>query len=173
LLKTKRLLLIPFNDAHFQALLVHDMKRLSQLLDIVTPDTWTTFEDAKEAIPFFYDMYKNNDGDTRFGSYFVILENEKRLIGTGGFKGHPDIVGYVEIGYEIDKNYQNQGYATELVNGLIYFTFGEGYQKIIAHTLPENNASGIVLKKNGFKFKSIVCDPEDGMLWKYELKKAK
>ncbi len=169
MLKTKRLKIVPFNDAHFNALLKHDMKQLARLLGIIKPDTWTTFDDAKEAIPFFYESYQKNNGDNRFGSYFVILENEKRLIGTGGFKGNPNEVGFVEIGYEIDANYQNQGFATELVAAFIRFTFQEGFHNMIAHTLPVNNASNSVLKKNGFKFKNIICDPDDGMLWRFEL----
>ena len=44
-------------------------------------------------------------------------------------------------------------------------------RRIVAHTLPERNTSTTVLEKNGFKKLGEVNDPEDGLLWKWELEK--
>lgn len=43
--------------------------------------------------------------------------------------------------------------------------------KIKAHTLPSENPSVKVLHKCGFQFISEVIDPEDGLIWKWELRR--
>lgn len=39
---------------------------------------------------------------------------------------------------------------------------------VCAHTLPENNASGRVLAKNGFAKLGEVVELEDGLVWRWE-----
>lgn len=39
-----------------------------------------------------------------------------------------------------------------------------------AHTLPEHNASTKVLAKCGFKFIEEITHPEDGLIWRWELR---
>ena len=43
-------------------------------------------------------------------------------------------------------------------------------QVIRAHTLPERSASSRVLEKNGFARIGAGEDPEDGMVWRWELR---
>ena len=82
--------------------------------------------------------------------------------------------GTVEIGYEITPVYRNQGLATEMTMGLIKNAFKDNRVKsIIAHTLGQENPSTKVLKKCGFKKIEEINDPEEGNIWKWELKKKK
>jgi RimJ/RimL family protein N-acetyltransferase len=39
---------------------------------------------------------------------------------------------------------------------------------VIAHTLPEENASNRALRRNGFRLAGEVEDPEDGRVWRWE-----
>jgi ribosomal-protein-alanine N-acetyltransferase len=41
-------------------------------------------------------------------------------------------------------------------------------RRVIAHTLPEPNASTRVLTKAGMRFVAEVWDPEDGRVWRWE-----
>jgi RimJ/RimL family protein N-acetyltransferase len=43
-------------------------------------------------------------------------------------------------------------------------------RKIIAHTLPETSASTRVLEKVGMTYVGEVIDPEDGRVWRWELR---
>ncbi len=54
MIETARLRLIPFDDAHFQALFQNDLYLLGHLLDVKTPKIWTTYSDAVDVLPFFY-----------------------------------------------------------------------------------------------------------------------
>jgi hypothetical protein len=69
----------------------------------------------------------------------------KNIVGTCAFKGPPGD-GIVEIA-------QNSG----------------GVREVIAHTLPEENASTKILRDNRFSFVGDVVDPDDGKVWLWKL----
>lgn len=92
------------------------------------------------------------------------------VIGSCAYKGPPDADGIVEIAYGVNPAYQGRGYATEAAKALVEFAFSSGQVRLIrAHTRPEPNASTRVLMKCGFEFVGDVMDPEDGLVWRWEL----
>ena len=168
MIETSRLRLIRWNEAHFQAIFEENLIKLGELLDVETPRAWTTFADMADALPFFYDSFKENGN--YWGSFFIIHKADRRLLGTCGYKGAPNDEGKVEIGYEIEAHYRQQGLATEVAQGLIDFALKhEEVKKIIAHTLAHENPSVSVLKKLGFQFVEALIDPDDGDIWKWVL----
>lgn len=172
MIETPRLRLIPLDDAHFQALFQHDMYLLGQLLDVKTPEIWTTFDDALEALPFFYESYKLNGTD--WASYFITHRTDKMLLGTCGFKGRPNLEGMVEIGYEMHENYRLQGLTTEAAQALVNFAFNSADVKLVrAHTISfSDNPSVSILKKLGFELVGLFNDPDDGEIWRWEILKT-
>ncbi len=90
-------------------------------------------------------------------------------VGSCAFKGPPTSDGVVEIAYGIDPDHQRNGYATEAATALVAFAFASGQVRlVIAHTLPEANASARVLTKCGFRHVGEVVDPDDGLVWRWE-----
>ncbi len=78
----------------------------------------------------------------------------------------------MEIGYEVIPAYRGIGLATEIAACLVDNAFNlPEVNHIIAHTLPEENASGKVLKKCGFVLDQEIIDPEDGLVWQWKLVK--
>jgi RimJ/RimL family protein N-acetyltransferase len=98
-------------------------------------------------------------------SYAVRREGE--LVGLGGFKGPLDATGAVEIGYLTFIPFEGQGIAGQVVDRLCGIAGGEGATAVLAHTLPEENASNRALKSNDFSFDGEVIDPEDGPVWRW------
>lgn len=93
------------------------------------------------------------------------------VVGSCGYKGPPDADQMVEIAYGIQPEFQGLGYATESARALSTFAFRSGQVRIVrAHTLPEENASTRVLTKCGFERVGEVVDPEDGLVWRWELR---
>lgn len=168
MVETPRLRLMRWDDAHFQAIFEDNLVKLGELLDVETPTAWTTFDDMKDAMPFFYNSFKENGN--YWGSFFTIHKEDRRLLGTCGFKGGPDEEAAVEIGYEIEASYRQQGLASEAAKGLIDFAFQHSeVKKVIAHTLAHENPSVSVLKKLGFQFVKELNDPDDGDIWQWIL----
>jgi RimJ/RimL family protein N-acetyltransferase len=101
---------------------------------------------------------------------FAIVESaEGVVIGLCGYKGPPSQDATVEIAYGLAPAYQGHGYATEAAQELVARAFASGLvRRVIAHTLPELNASTRVLSRCGFARLGEVIDPEDGSVWRWE-----
>lgn len=168
MIETPRLKLIPFDDAIFQALFENDMLLLGQLLDVKTPKIWTTYDDALDVLPFFYESFRMNGTD--WASYFTTHRLDKVLLGTCGFKGAPDTEGVVEIGYEMHEDYRLQGLTTEAAQALVDFAFNSPLVAMVrAHTISfTDNPSVSILKKLGFELIGLFNDPDDGEIWRWE-----
>ena len=106
---------------------------------------------------------------------FAVIDRESNLvIGSVGFKGAPGPDGVVEIAYGIVPGLQRRGYATEAAAAGLQFAFANpSVRLVIAHTHPGSSASKRVLEKNGFSYIGDVEDPEDGLVCRFELARAR
>ena len=100
-------------------------------------------------------------------------EPRHALVGSGIFKGAPNGMSTVEIGYGVARRYWNQGYATIAAGLLVAEAFATGeVESVIAHAAVENYASQRVLQKNGFVQIGELYDFQDGLLLRYERRKV-
>ncbi|MEM7316147.1 MAG: GNAT family N-acetyltransferase, partial [Planctomycetota bacterium] len=96
------------------------------------------------------------------------LLDDDSVVGRCGFKA-PPADGMVEIAYGVEPDYEGRGFATECAAAMTdYALEQDGVLRVWAHTLPEENASGSVLKKCGFTKVGEVVDPDDGPVWRWE-----
>ena len=80
--------------------------------------------------------------------YDWAIELEGKMIGTCGFSSFDLDNNSAEIGYVLNRNYWNKGYATECARAVMKFGFEElGLWRITARFMPENTDSERVLKK--------------------------
>jgi RimJ/RimL family protein N-acetyltransferase len=143
---------------------------LARKINVTVPDNWTEF--GVSALKYSLDRLTESEEERNWWTYFPIHKQDNKLIGSGGYKGSPTNEGTVELGYEIAPGYRNQGLATEMTKGLIENAFRDKRVKsIIAHTLGNENPSTKVLQKCGFEKVAEMMDPEDGPIWKWELKR--
>ena len=90
------------------------------------------------------------------------LKDSKSVIGGACFKGQPNEKGEVEIGYGIDEEYQNYGYATEAIGALIDMAKqNTGVKKILFEIEHDNYPSLRVAQKLNAEFIYAV----DHMKW--------
>ncbi len=113
-------------------------------------------------------------GDPWTLSFSMELRITGEQVGTCAFKAPPDADGAVEIAYGIDEAERGKGYASEGAAALAEFAYArENVQLVLAHTKESDGASARVLEKCGFKCISKVIDPEDGLVYRWELHRAK
>ena len=87
-----------------------------------------------------------------FTNWEIILKSINTSIGGIGFADYPNENGEAEIGYMIDANHQNKGYATEALETLVDWAFMHDFIKaIIIHTYADNLPSRRLLHKYGFE----------------------
>jgi [ribosomal protein S5]-alanine N-acetyltransferase len=91
-----------------------------------------------------------------------------RVGGLGRFKGAPK-EGIVELGYAIAPDRRGRGLATAAAEAMVAEAFDDPeVSAVIAHTLPERNASNRVLEKVGFHLDGEAA--EDGeRVWRFRM----
>lgn len=99
--------------------------------------------------------------------WIIIAKNEQCIIGGLCFHGEPDENGNAEIGYGINEAFQNFGYMSETVSGLIRWSKMQKILKtLVAETDVSNLSSIRVLKKCGFRLKT---SNETSRIYNYEI----
>jgi len=169
-IETKHLLLIPC-DIEILKDAIAGKDRLAKKLNVTVSDNYSEF--GTGPLQYSLDKIMESEDEKGWWTYFPIYKAENKLIGTGGYKGSPTPEGLVELGYEIAPEYRNRGLASEMTHGLIKNAFRDSRVKlIIAHTLAEANPSTRVLTKCGFIKAAEINDPDDGLIWRWELKRT-
>jgi len=104
-----------------------------------------------------------------WGAYLATDSNSGEVIGTCAFTDAPGPSGTVEIAYFTFPLFEGRGYATAMAAELLAVAdSSEPKCPIIAHTLPEQNASTRVLEKNGFRRVGEATDPDVGAVWRWQ-----
>ena len=117
-------------------------------------------------------MHGSAVADPWIHGFSLVHRESDAVVGQAGFKAPPDPGGVVEIAYGITPEHQGKGYATEAAQALVAYALASGRVRVVrAHTLPQPNASTRVLTKCGFRHMGEVTDPEDGLVWRWELVK--
>ncbi len=112
---------------------------------------------------------EQNGIEPPWGGYLALDPDSRVVLGTCAFKGPPNAAGEVEIAYFTFPGGEGQGIATAMARALCVIASREPrVVRLLAHTLPERNASGSVLTRLGFRHAADVVDPEDGPVWRWE-----
>ena len=101
---------------------------------------------------------------------WIVLKENREVIGSTSFHGAPDASGMMEIGLGIENQYQNQGYAKEALLGMWRWVLTFSEVTTLRYTVsPENLPSIAVIKYFGFEYKGQQIDEEDGPEDIYEM----
>jgi len=124
--------------------------------------------DSDEVIKFILQMNRYFDQSYGIMGIKCIFLHDHTLIGVIPIFPYFDKQSklYLEIGIVINKNYHNQGFATEALNGLISYYFKicflpNVYKGFYSQTRNDNIACQHVLSKVGFNFYDVIdveCD---------------
>lgn len=122
--------------------------------------------DCRDSIMMTIDFYKKVGFNIPWICYYAQLDG--RLVGCAGYKGKP-VNGRIEIAYGVFRQYMNKRIGTQIAATLVELSLRTDPSIIItAKTLPEENYSARILRKNNFKLLGAVIDEEDGEVWDWE-----
>lgn len=119
-----------------------------------------------DSIYMCLDFYKKAGYDAPWICYYAAIDGI--LVGSAAFKGKP-VEGKVEIAYGAFPQHRQKGVGSMICKALV--DLAEKTDETItitARTLPEENYSTRILRKNGFKLQGTVSDPDDGEVWEWQ-----
>lgn len=92
--------------------------------------------------------------------YLVVTDRPREPIGVAGFKGPPDPLGFVELGYSLRPEFQGIGLGTEAIGRLVAWAFEHAeVVGVVADTYDDLDRSIGMLKKLGFRQFGEGADP--------------
>ncbi len=145
-LETKRLYIKPINPDDKEAIFRYRSDKTTNKYQGWIPET------VEDVVTF---IGKTSNVINQPGTWFqfVIVENEsQKIIGDIGVHFLEKDNKQVEIGFTLDKDFQNQGYATESLKCVLNFLFNDlNKHRVIASTDPANLNSIKLLERLGFR----------------------
>ena len=171
ILETERLILSEAteNDAEFML----DLLNQPSFIKYIGDRNVRTVEEAKN---FIETRYQKSYQDNGYGLYLVEtkskIKDQRSKIGVCGFVKR-DNFEYADIGFAFLPQFEGKGYAFESAAAIM--KYGEktlGFKQVLAITTQDNERSGKLLEKVGFKFDELIEMPNNEVLklffWKAE-----
>jgi [ribosomal protein S5]-alanine N-acetyltransferase len=155
-LETERLILRDFVKDDWQRVLEYQSDPL-----YLRYYEWTerTPEAAQEFVSWFLDHQKQKPR-IKF-QLAVVLKSNNQLIGNCGIRMDKANALQADIGYELDPNHWNHGYATEAAHAIVDFGFSSfGLHRVWSWCVADNVGSAHVLEKLGMRLEGHLRENE-------------
>ena len=157
ILETERLQILEFTkkDAAF-------------MLELVNEPAWIEFigdknvNNLEEAANFIENKLRPSYKENGFGLFLVKLKEPNISIGMCGLVNRPGLDN-IDIGFAFLAAHRKKGYAFESSKAMIKYAKDTlKIPTLVAITNPNNEASGKLLEKLGFRFDTLIDLAEDG-----------
>lgn len=156
ILETERIFLreIVESDAEF----ILDLLNQPSFIKYIGDRNVRTIEQSRE---FIENRYRKSYRDFGYGLYTVELKETNTPIGICGFVKR-DSLPDADIGFAFLPQFCGKGYALESANAVMkYGRDVLNLKRVLAITSQDNESSGRLLEKVGFKFENLIKTPAD------------
>lgn len=131
----------------------------------ICPDGILHSEFVSEILLIYAEYYPKIGFIEPWIGYFIV--DDGVAVGTCGFTGPPEN-NRVEVAYYTFKPFEGRGIATFACRELVAIAKKHDPNLIVtAKTAPEESASTVILRRNGFRQSSDVEDDEIGNAWSW------
>ena len=104
---------------------------------------------------------------------FIVLRETQDVVGSISFHAEPDSDGMIEIGLGVEPEFENNGFATEALEGMWQWVSMQPCVRTLRYTVsPSNAPSQRIIQKFGFTHVGVQIDEEDGPEDIYEMSAA-
>jgi RimJ/RimL family protein N-acetyltransferase len=146
--------------------------KLCEFLGVAAPSDWPPLYHDAGVRAWFRARLNADPSVARWLGRYVIatIDGEPTLVGTAGYKGHPDAAGAVEIGYSIVQSCQRRGIGLAAVRQLVDDAFADPRVRTVSAETPVTfSASRGLLERGGFALTGKRLDPDEGELALYSI----
>jgi ribosomal-protein-alanine N-acetyltransferase len=127
--------------------------------------TRETFADDAGVLEMRHTQLRADPSEAPWLLRVAVRRGTRRVIGRIGFHSRPSADGTVEVGYSVAPADRRQGYATEMVQGLLSWGAASGATRCLASVRPDNAASLATIAALGFVRIGEQIDEIDGLEW--------
>lgn len=156
ILETERLILREIEESDDAFIL--DLLNQPSFIKYIGDRNVRTLEEARD---FIESRYRQSYRDNGFGLYAVEIKDMNILIGMCGFVRR-DSLPDADIGFAFLPEFERKGYAFESASAVMEYGREElGLTRVLAITTQDNESSGRLLEKLGFKLDGLITQPND------------
>lgn len=156
ILETERLILREIEESDDAFIL--DLLNQPSFIKYIGDRNVRTLEEARD---FIESRYRQSYRDNGFGLYAVEIKDTNILIGMCGFVRR-DSLPDADIGFAFLPEFERKGYAFESASAVMEYGREElGLTRVLAITTQDNESSGRLLEKLGFKLDGLITQPND------------
>jgi RimJ/RimL family protein N-acetyltransferase len=155
ILRTERLILreITVDDADFALDLLNQPSFIKYIGD-------RGVRTAEQSRDFIENRYRKSYHDHGYGLYVVELKENGSPVGICGFVRR-DTLPAPDVGFAFLPHYEKKGYGFESAEAVMRYGHEKlNFERVLAITSLDNEASGKLLLKLGFVFDKIIDTPE-------------
>ena len=140
--------------------------RLAEHLGVAAPSTWPPEHNDANTRDWMRSLLAAHPDEPGYGFWYIVAGGQ--LGGICGYKGPPDAMGTVEIGYSVIEAEQRKGYGSAATAGLVERAFRDSrVWSVAGETLPALEASQKVMIRNGFNLVGSRPDDELGEILRF------
>lgn len=145
--------------------IILNRKKLEERSPILIPSDWPSIQ-LKSILPYYIEMLEKPPWTNNLQIWLIIDAYERKLIGAIRLTCFQNDSKTIDLGYEINASYRNQGFGYESVQAIVDWLFKSGnITKITAECEQTNTASIRILEKLGMR-----CIAKEAPFLKWELK---
>jgi [ribosomal protein S5]-alanine N-acetyltransferase len=138
-IETLRLRLLVLLPAEIEALVAGDTARAGELASVVFPFDWPEDPAAQEGLPWHLSRLRADPRQRLWRIRLIVERETDEVVGSTSFKGPPDEVGDVEIGWGVNQNRRRRGYAFEAVTAALDWAARQPDVRVFSATIPDHN----------------------------------
>ncbi len=148
--ETERLLILPMSYSFMTNLLEGTQTDL-ELQGYLLCEGWVNME-VLSYVDIIRSLMPPEGTVDGFYTWAVIDKHTGMIIGDIGFKGRPNELGIIDIGYGLAPSARGRHIATEAVLAMLQWAFAQpGVRRVSAECLDDNTASVRILKNMGMR----------------------
>ena len=152
-------------DSAIDAEFIFELLNTPKFLKYIGDRGVRSIEQARE---FIEDRYRQSYREHGFGLYTVELKRNNTAVGVCGFVKREHFE-FPDVGFALLPDFEGKGYGYESANATLQYGRDKlDFKKVLAITTPDNDVSGRLLGKLGFKFDRIFTSSEGEDLKLYE-----
>ena len=171
-LETDKTIATPITSEIAQGMIARDQMALETESRLRFPNPFQIPPMMDDFLPAVVQRLQYNPGEVGWWGWLFFEKESRKVLGSVGVSGPPDVTGGVGIAFSIYESFENQGYTKQATKAVVDWILAQKGVKSLRMTVhPKNFAAVRIAQHCTFELKGTVVDQAVGEVHLYEAKK--